>query len=427
MHGLAYGLALALVLGLGSAWAQGAGGVLSVEDSAAPSAGVPITATLRLQRDLPQANTAGQLALADQVQAGTAASAGAGTTVLAELRSNGRHWQATASVQQQQMVGQSAQSRAWFNELAVSGDALGWQWSAGKKIVAWDVGYAFRPNDVVQQEERRTLVDTTPQGRPLLMAERFDLDTAWALVWVNPTHAASALAGDEPALAGRVYVREGAVDWHGFARQGGHTGTSLGVAAAWVASDSVELHASARLMRHADAWAMPATAPLLSLANPWQIAPTGPDSQMLAGGTWTFENHLSLLAEAWWDGTAPSDAQWQVWQGRQTQLAQMLGAAVPASALAGNLAWQTTPFNTSNLRQRSVFVRASWEHEGWQPSLDVLYHPADAGRLWTAALAWAGERVKWQAGVRRAGGPGQSVLAQLPTRQQVYVSAVWAF
>ena len=120
----------------------------------------------------------------------------------------------------------------------------------------WDVGYAFRPNDVVEQEPRRLLLETTPEGRPLVSAERFDANTAWAFVLVNPTHSRSARFAEEPAFAARVYRRDGAVDWHGFARIGGRTGASVGAAAAWVATESIELHASARYLQRADSLAL---------------------------------------------------------------------------------------------------------------------------------------------------------------------------
>src|SRR5438445_2388540 len=85
-----------------------------------------------------------------------------------------------------QAEGQATSSTARFNELYASGDFGAWQMSAGKKVVGWDVGYGFRPNDVVQQEQRRTLLTLTQEGRPLLQLERFDAETASSLVWVNP-------------------------------------------------------------------------------------------------------------------------------------------------------------------------------------------------------------------------------------------------
>ena len=282
-------------------------------------------------------------------------------TLDAELRG---HWKALSGnvvFTQQRLDGGAWHDDAAVNELYASTDALGWQWSGGRKIVAWDVGYGFRPNDVVQQEQRRTLLATTPQGRGLVQAEHFDADTAWTLVWVNPRSEALAGGGEE-ALAARVYRRVGSADWHGFARVGEHSRGSLGAATSWVASDSLELHASVR--------------------RAWQQHVT----QALAGATWTGESKLSLTAEAWFDGSA----------------------APPQPR--GN-----------------VYLRAAWEHEGWQPVVDLLLMPADRGRITTAALGWQGDRWRFDGGLRWYGGTRTAAIAHLPTRRIAFLAATWPF
>ena len=183
-----------------------------------------------------------------------------------ELKTQENHWNATATFQK---------DRAYFNELAWNGDAQDWHFSIGKKIVSWDVGYAFRPNDMVQQENRRTLYTTTLEGRDVLMAERFDSDSAWSIV---ATH--SSATQNEPALNLRYYQRSGELDWYGFARSGERTGASIGAAAAWVVDEAVELHGSVRTNT-------------LSRTN-----------QILLGGTWTNAAQISVLAEVWRDDTA---------------------------------------------------------------------------------------------------------------------------
>ena len=318
----------------------------------------PISGQVRVQWDDVQANNAGPLAAAHALQRSSADLPASGATLHAELRASGKGITGVVTLQQQRAEGQATESKAWVNELYASQDAGAWQFSAGKKIVSWDLGYGYRPNDMVQQETRRTLISSTPEGRPLLLAEHFTTSTAWSLVWVNPTAAADTWGAQEPALAARLYQRSGAADWYGFARVGAHSGSSLGAALAWVASDALELHGSARLSDHAA-------------------------SQVLLGGTWTTENQLSLLAEAWWDGTA---------------------------AL-----------------QRNLMLRLSWQHDAWQPALDVLYTPQDRGRVLTASLNWQGDRVQVQGGLRHYGGPAQSVLAQLPSRRQAYLALTWAF
>ena len=162
--------------------------------------------------------------------------------------------------------------------------------------------------------------------------------------------------------------------------------------------------------------------------NPWSDATVRHATQLLVGGTWTNAEQLSVLAEAWWDGTALSNAQWDDWNARNRQLAGLIGTPAPASATAGNLAWQASAFGaSSNLRRANLFARVSWTHDKWQPALDLLYTPADAGRTVTASLGWQGDRVRVDTGVRLYGGPGDAVLAQLPSRRIAYVAATWSF
>ena len=296
-----------------------------------------------------QAAGSGPLALANALVPGMAAVQPSAATVQAELRSAARLGgvavNTSITLEHQHPEGGPGQSDAWVNEAALSGSlgsgdgagaASGWSWSAGKKVVSWDVGYAFRPNDVVQQETRRTLSPATLVGRPLLMAEHFSADTAWSLVWVNPTRARSAsnaTGADEPALAARVYWRDGAVDWHGFARHGTRTGASVGAAASWVASDALELHASLRHYQRHDALLPGAAAAgtALAFANPWQAGLGGSGQQALVGGTWTNESQVSLLLEAWHDGTAPSSGQWRQWMARNQVLPAWTACSPPAS------------------------------------------------------------------------------------------------
>lgn len=388
--------------------------------------GLGLSGKVQLQWNELLHNRFGPLARANALQSGIVELRTGGAAAMAELRSSGRGWSAIATLQRNN--GQSPLQRAYFNEFGAMHDAGAWQFSAGKKIVSWDVGYGFRPNDVVQNEQRRTLVSTTAEGRPVLMAERFDADSAWSLVWVNPTKPKSELGAKEPALAARVYQRQGSVDWHGFARIGAHTGGSAGGAFSWVASDAIELHGSARYLNRFDCGSVDALASGLVRADPWHIATLHHTTQVLMGGTWTSENQLSVLAEAWWDGTALSASQWDDWRARNEMLADLTVRGAPARAVAGNLAWQGDAFGASSSLQRgNLYLRLSWDHEGWQPSLDILYQPTDRGRMLTAALQWKGDRVQLQGGLRIFGGPSTAVLVQLPQRAQAFAAVTRAF
>lgn len=315
-----------------------------------------------------------------------------------------------------------------LHEAALSGGEGAWGWTVGKKVVSWDVGYAWRPNDLVQQEVRRQLAPTSLEGRPLALVEHFGADDAWSLVWAQPGRDSQRTGANEPALALRYYRRTGTADLYGFARWGAHTQGSLGAAGVWVASESLSLHGSWRAYQRADSQAAALGPRTLSPTNPWQAVTLGAGQQVLVGGTWTNDQQLSLLVEAWWDGTAPSPRQWRDWTARNQALPALVARGAPAAAVAGNLAWQTQALGTAaNLHQRQWFTRLSWQHEGWTPALDLLVHPADWGRQWTAALAWQGDRVKLEAGLRWVGGPATAVLRQLPVQRQAYLAATWSF
>jgi hypothetical protein len=392
------------------------------------AASADFSGQVRPEFDAVLANERGPLAWADGLQAGIAAGPASQAVLEAELHASGHGLTAVGTLRQQHTQGQPRQGRGVFNELYAAAGVEGWQFSAGKRIVAWDVGYAFRPNDVVEQEPRRLLLSSTAEGRPLLMAEHFDARTAWSLVWVNPTHARDARGAHEPALAARWYAREGAWDWHAFARFGGHTGASAGAAVAWVAGDALELHASLRALRAADALAFDPTVSGLASQNPWAAAGAHNTAQLLLGGTWTNAEQLSLLVEAWWDGIALSDSQWNAWNARNAGLRVLQATPAPRSAIAGNLAWQASAFNASASQRRgNLYGRASWTLDHWTPALDLLLTPSDQGRIVTASLGWQGDRVHVDAGWRLLGGPAQAVLAQLPTRRVGFVAMTLAF
>ncbi|MGM9516536.1 hypothetical protein ACS5PK_19970 [Roseateles sp. DB2] len=386
---------------------------------------------LRSQVQSQQRSTQGPLAQADALQPGLDGAARQSLLLEAEWKARSGPVNASLYAQHLQRDHAAASSHAAVNELYASGDwggAAGLQYSLGRKLVSWDVGYAFRPNDMVAQEERRTLVGSYNRGRPLLQLEHFSAETAWSLVWVNPARK-DGQGGDEEALALRLYQRAGAWDWHGFARLGREQHASLGAAFSVVASDALELHASARINQRSRVWRADPQATLPSATLPWQRELRKGSSQLLLGGTWTTEAQLSLLLEYWWDSQALSRADWAGWRERGAQLAQRALAAPAAlrPALAGNLAWQAQGFANSSLQQHNVFARLSWTQGAWTWAADTLWSPQDGGRIITGSVAWQGDRWNLQAGLRQWSGPGDSVIAQLPTRRLAYAAAAWAF
>ena len=339
----------------------------------------------------------------------------------------GLQWHADLLAQARWPEGGPGSTQVSVLEAYAAGRAGAWEWTAGRKVVGWDVGYGFRPNVLVQQEQRRTLVSQPLQGRPVLMAEQFGAESAWSLVAVNPTTGRDATGAGESALAARWYQRLGSADAYAFARWGRRTQGSVGAAWSWVASDALELHASLRHLARHDTWQdASASAGALASASPWRALTAGAAQQLLLGGTWTSERQVSVLLEAWHDGTAPSRGQWKRWVNRNAALQHLGAVGAPALAVAANLAWQTQAFSASpSLHRQNLFARLAWTTGPWESTLDMLYHPADGGRLLTASLAWKGDRLRLESGLRASAGPGTAVVRQLPVQRQAFVQAVW--
>jgi hypothetical protein len=324
---------------------------------------------------------------------------------------------------------EAARAAVQANELHAALDLGAWQLVAGKKVVAWDVGHGFRPNDFVQQEARRTLLATTPEGRPLLQLEHFGAESALALVWVNPQSLDApddaSRGAEESALAIRAYRRFGALDAFGFARLGVRTGASAGAAFAWVATDALELHGSVRALQRHDGWRLaPGSGDAPQPTSPWQQATRGGTAQWLMGASWTGPAQQSVLIEAWHDGSALPDREWDAWRQRNRALQTVPGPAIRSAA---NLAWQATPFSAPSLRQDNLFVRLAWQPERWQLSFDTLCTPADRGRLHTLGAQWQGEQWRLNAAWRVAAGPADALVRQMPTRRSALLAATRAF
>jgi hypothetical protein len=428
-------------------WRRASAAALWVAGFAGPTLAAEAQASgeLRLQGEATTINDAGPVAAANALVPGIVPIAGSGLRVEAELRGSWhpaatRPWlsslDADVLLAANRPQGGPTDNASRINELQAASDFGAWQLAVGKKIVGWDVGYGFRPNDMVQQERRRTLLPQTPEGRPLLEVERFGAEQAATLVWVNPNHAGEPddeqRGTTENALAARWYTRQGAGDWHLFARWGEHTYGSVGAALAFVANDELELHASARALQRHDGWRIDTQAgdgPVI--ANPWAQATLGGTSQWLLGASWTGQQQQSLLLEYWYDGTTLSDEQWDRWMARNQGLAAF--GALPGlstglvRAAAGNLAWQATPFDTANLRRDNLFVRLAWQPDHWLLSADALITPTDRGRIVTLGVQWQGDRLRLNAVWRAYGGPANSLFAQLPQRRVGVLAAAWAF
>ena len=171
--------------------------------------------------------------------------------------------------------GQHAAGKLLANEAYVDFGSGENRFSAGKKILSGDVGYGFRPIDVLQREVRLQALPPTLEGIPSLIWERFTADKAWSMVWANPGYGRRGDPRDDGSLALRGYRRWQGADLHGVARLSSRYGSELGAAISTVPHESLELHASFLAQRRGERFApLAAPATIAQLLAPDQALRT---------------------------------------------------------------------------------------------------------------------------------------------------------
>ncbi|MCG2585698.1 hypothetical protein [Massilia sp. TS11] len=313
-------------------------------------------------------------------------------------------------------------TRATLNELSLERPLGAGFLSAGKKVMSWDVGYAFRPLDVVQQEDRRALYAPTLEGVPMLAWEWFDSEQAVSVVWSNPGAGRRAQPRDDGALALRYYRRSGTRDEYAVLRVSARDGLEGGVSFSDVVNPGLELHGSLLLQQRHTRWAGAGGGAMVT-QDPGHWEAQGGGLRALAGLTWTTEGKLSIIGEAWRDTTAYSGAEWDAWRARNRAL--QAPSPLPPALQRANLGWQASLLQTSTLRRQNVFARVAQNFGDADLSADVLWTPEDGGRITSAMWSW--KPAPWSVSASLRHFSGGAPLASLPVRWQAVVAVERAF
>lgn len=317
-----------------------------------------------------------------------------------------------------------------YADFSVSGE----RFTVGKKVLSGDVGYAFRPIDVLQRESRMQMMPPQLEGIPMLSWDNFSADGAWSLVIANPGHQRRGEAREDGSVALKLYRRAGAADLHGVLRHSNRYGLEVGAATSMVPSDALEIHASLSTQRRGER-RLPladnaSIGDLLSADGAVVTETIAAPHKALVGGTWSTAEGFSVLGELWWDGTAPAAADWQRLARQAAQRRALPGLpGVPAAAVAGATAASTRMFDQRNFAQRGMLARLAWSDPGggWSASADMLKSLGDGGWTLTTAVAWQGEKLRVDAGLRRYGGPADSAYGLLPERGMAFVGLSLAY
>lgn len=306
-----------------------------------------------------------------------------------------------------------------LNELYWDFGLLGQDWTVGKKVLSWGVGFAFRPLDVIQRQNKRTLFPLASEGVPVLAMQRFGETSALTLVYANPgrgTDTQPAPRRDE-SLALKWFDSVGGADLHGVARLSERQNFELGGGFFHVFSDALEWHGSLlytkKYQKQINSLTQGGTS-LLSVENPVLPASYTGGWRGLAGFGWTGPGKTSIMAEYWRDSLAYSKEEWRDLIALTRAQKSLLGTGVPDEAVYGNIAYNMVYFEPSSLNQENIFLRFGYDKAPLNSALELLYAPEDKGWVFTLTQGYASGPYRLKGIYRQYGGEAFSVFSLLP-------------
>ncbi|MDX1810664.1 MAG: hypothetical protein R3240_01835 [Gammaproteobacteria bacterium] len=322
----------------------------------------------------------------------------------------------------QQIDGDGSLKEAYYDFSAKDVD-----FTLGKKVLSWGVGYAYRPLDLIQQQNRRLLVTQNLKGVNIGSASFYTGSTAITLLITNQTILAQQdYQADKYEEAIKIYSLLGDWDLHGVVHYSEDYGASIGAGFSTVVGEGLELHASSiyrsRYSRYINT--LVETNQTLATADPIIKKKYNDCVNAVIGFTWTSHSRITIIGEAWHDGTAHTYDEWAAMRDltrRQQQLLNISPLPAPRENIEAQITGNQRYFSGVNLLQNNLFARLSYDGEKTDPYIDALLTPDDGGMVLTAAVEHKmRQNILMYTGIRYFTGKSGSVFRELVDQATIY-------
>ena len=292
---------------------------------------------------------------------------------------------------------------AYYTHSFGSGDL-----SLGRKGTSYGAGQGFKPLALFQCDSSGNLLDDNEIGSDVITYERFGLESSWAVLATSHS-----TLNDEAELGWRWYGFLGNNDVFLVVSANEDDGARAGAGLVAVPSDSLKLYSEAL-------WLDQYSKSLTSLTPENPVATSNPfaDSNFssgwraLVGLDYSFAEKWHLIGEAWFDALAYTDDEWDnLLDTRAAQLNLYNAGQLDASATTGNLQWNRQALDSErSLRQVNTLLRINASYDAWEPTLELLYLPADSGYIATSRAEFTiGSSNEIEFALRNFGGPEDSI------------------
>ncbi len=336
----------------------------------------------------------------------------------------------TATLKNRLQPENTADTEVIIKELVYT-DTLGnWEYSVGRRINSWGVGSAFRPLDVVQQQDLQDTDQETITGVNQLALEQFSGMSSLGFYLLNPSEDSQQSGKKQPAIIARFSESKEKGDWQGLLRLSQLHKLQAGIGGLYIFNDALELHGSvlysSRYQRIEHSLSGQ-NENLLATEYPWETVEYHDAKSWMLGGNWTWSERHNLIFEYWFDPLALDKSQWAEQLNLMQEQNLLLGSPAPQQAVQGNLAWSTEALANPQLVQDNLFLRWSYQGDEYLPQGSILYSPADSGFMFSTSLGLDKYAMKFNIGLRIFSGSQNSVYGQMPVTSQLFLTAYGDF
>lgn len=329
-----------------------------------------------------------------------------------------------AGIEARQQEGGTSSAHGYLYELFYDRSLGSVDISVGKKRIDMGVGYAYRPLDMIQQQERQSLLAQQSEGVPLLSIERFSETGSVGLLYVNHIEWRSdTISAGEQEWAIKGYNLLGDYDLQWLIHHDEDRLNSAAAGFSWVGGEELELHGSVRYQGRY--LAEPEFIFDVPSQTSTMVETTGKNGTVaLLGFTWSHTSGYSVIGEYWYDSMAPDSDYWQsvITDKQYIQSGGVVNAGNVAvmSSLTDRIDYA---FSQSNLQKKNLFLRLSYDAQWADPAADIYYHPDDGGYSLTLRVAREiSQNQQLEFAFRTLNGNDSSVMGNIGDNQQFVIS-----
>jgi hypothetical protein len=352
------------------------------------------------------------------------------STQILELVTGTENIALTATLKNRLQSDKKAESEVTVKELVYANTLGNWDYSVGRRISSWGVGSAFRPLDVVQQQDLQDTDQETITGVNQLALERFSGMSSLGFYLINPSEDNQQSGKKQLAIITRFSESKEKGDWQGLLRLSQLHKLQAGIGGLYVINDALELHGSvlysARYQRMEHSLSGQ-NENLLATEYPWETVEYHDAKSWMLGGNLTWSERHNLIFEYWFDPLALDKSQWAEQLNLMQEQNLLLGSPAPQQAVQGNLAWSTEALANPHLVQDNLFLRWSYQGDEYLPQASILYSPADSSFMFSTSLGLDKYSMKFNIGLRLFSGSQDSVYGQMPVTSQLFLTAYGDF